>query len=92
MLSKRLTNKGISVKQAEADSLIVSTAWSIAEYQSKPVVVIGTDTDLLVMIVAKATPKTDMHMMFTLYVYAIANLQHSVGEAQKHLMFIHAIT
>ena len=58
-LSLVLTSSGITVKQAEsdADTLIVSTAFHMADGSEcdQPVVVVETDTDLLVMLVARAT-------------------------------------
>jgi len=56
---------GIRVKQAEADAdtLIISTALHVAESAEVPVVVIGTDTNLLVMLVARATPSTNVYML-----------------------------
>ncbi len=97
MLTDELRHSNITVKQAEADadSLIISTALSVSQSLSKPVVVIGTDTDLLVMLVSQATPLTRMHMMFKrnpLCVYDITDIQHSIGGARKHLMAVHAIT
>ena len=55
MLSVIMHQSGIIVKQAkaDADSLIVSTALNLAE-SGNPVVVFGTDTDILVMLVAQA--------------------------------------
>ena len=51
---------GIHVKQAEADAdrLIVSTTLATAESEALPVIVVGTDTDLLVMLVAWVTTNT----------------------------------
>lgn len=48
------------MKQAEADvdTLIVSTALSTAETEQLPVTIVGTDTDILVMLVAWATTNT----------------------------------
>ena len=37
---------------ADADSLIISTALTTAEIEQVPVIVAGSDTDLLVMLVA----------------------------------------
>ena len=58
--------KGMCVKQStgDADWLIVSTAMDTAEAENAPVVVVGTDTDLLVMLVAQATAEMDLHMLF----------------------------
>ena len=56
---KMLTD-GIVVKQADADadSLIVSIAGS-----SKPVVVVGTDTDILVMVVTQVVLNMDVPIL-----------------------------
>ena len=54
MLCEKILLSGIHVKQADADAdtLIISTALTIAESENLPVIVVGTDTDLLVMLVA----------------------------------------
>ena len=54
----------IVVKQtdADADSLIVSTALALAG-SSKPVVVVSTDTDILVMLVTQVVLNMDLHML-----------------------------
>ena len=61
-LIKKMPNFGIRVKQAEADgdTLIISTALAMVEAAEVPVVVIGTDTDLLVMLLAQAIPSTNI--------------------------------
>ena len=52
-LSTELQRAGVLVKQdpADADHLIVSTALTLAQTERKPVVVVGTDIDLLVMLI-----------------------------------------
>ncbi|KAG0710803.1 hypothetical protein GWK47_022052 [Chionoecetes opilio] len=64
MLSDIMHQSGILVKQvmADADALIVSIALSLAD-SGKPVVVVGTDTDILVMLVAQATTNMDVYML-----------------------------
>ena len=66
-LSLVLTSSGITGKQAEsdADTLIVSTVFQIAEgsERDQPVVGVGTDADLLVMLLARATSYMDMLML-----------------------------
>ena len=89
--------KGMCVKQStgDADWLIVSTAMDTAEAENAPVVVVGTDTDLLVMLVAQATAEMDLHMLFgrnPLQVYSIGEIQAAFENIKKHLMFAHAIT
>ena len=88
---------GIRVKQAEADAdtLIISTALHVAESAEEPVVVIGTDTDLLVMLVARTTPSTNMYMLCRsnpTTMYNIHEIQRVIEDTAKHLMFLHAKT
>ena len=54
VLTAFLEYAGIHVRQAksDADTLIVHTALEIASTTNSPVVVIGTDTDLLAILVA----------------------------------------
>ena len=59
---------------ADADALIVSNALSVAE-TPKTVIVVGTDTDLLVMLVHLSAPSMDLYMLcsrnpFILYTVA----------------------
>ena len=96
MLSDLLSQAGVQVKQAQADAdaLIVSTALSLAE-SIKPVVVVGTDTDLLVMLVAQATTNMDLYMLCCknpTTVYRVHDIQGSIGNTSKYLMVLHAIT
>ena len=57
MLRKQFEQNNISSKQAEADadSLITSTALTLAKSEQRPIVVIGNDTDLLVILVSQVT-------------------------------------
>ena len=57
--SESLQAAGIDVKQAvsDSDTLIVSTSLRHAT-KGQPVVVIGTDTDLFVMLVTRASDST----------------------------------
>ena len=98
-LSLVLTSTGITVNQAEsdADTLIVSTAFQMAEgsERDQPVVVVGTDTDLLVMLVARATSSMDMFMLchrIPITLYSVEQLHQALGSTRQHLLFIHAIT
>ena len=65
-LMLELQHNGINCKQHEsdADHLIISTAMEIAGLNTKPVVVVGTDTDLLVMLVAQCLPNMNIFMLF----------------------------
>jgi len=62
-LREHIPMAGIYVKQADADTLIVSTALTTAESEQLPVIVVATNTDLLAKMVARATPSTAMHTM-----------------------------
>ena len=67
ILSDMLITSGILVKQAaaDADSLIVLTALQMAEAgDGSPVVVIGTDTDILVMLIARATASMNLYSTY----------------------------
>ena len=84
------------VKQdpADADHLIVSTALTLAQTERKPVVVAGTDTDLLAMLISQCSSDMDIHMLCCrnhLQLYTIGELQSAVGDMKQHLMFVHAI-
>ncbi len=89
--------RGLNVKQsiADADYLIVSTAMCTAQTKCLPVVVVATDTDLLVMLVSQATSDMDIYMLYgrqPLLLYYIAEIQTSFHIIKCHLMFIHATT
>ncbi|KAK3894781.1 hypothetical protein Pcinc_001503 [Petrolisthes cinctipes] len=96
MLSGLLNEAGIQMKQAQADTdaLIVSTALSLTA-SGKPVVVVGTDTDLLVMLVTLATVNMDLYMLCCknpTTLYRVHDIQASIGDTSKYLMVLHAIT
>ena len=97
MLSEKMREAGIYVKQAEADAdaMIVATVLSLAESQELPVTLVGTDTDLLVMLVAQTNPSASVYMLCRsspTTIYNINEIQESIGTTSQHLMFIHAIT
>ena len=66
-LSTELQHAGVLVKQdpADADHLIVSTALTLAQTERKPVVVVGTDTNLLVMLISQSSSDMDIHLFVT---------------------------
>ena len=97
MLSHELEYRGMKIKQAESDAdyLIVSTSLSLAESQSRPVVVAGTDIDLLVMLISQAQDNMKVHMMVQhnpVCVYDVIQIQNTIGNVKDNLMFIHAAT
>ena len=67
-----------------------------ADDQTRPDVVVVTDTDLLVMLTVQVTAGMDLHMLFgfdPISVYSIQEIQQFIISTVKaHLMFIHAIT
>ena len=76
MLNGLLNDVDIQTIQppADADALIVSNALSVAE-TPKTVIVVGTDTDVLVMMVHLSAPNMDLCMLcsrnpFILYTVA----------------------
>ncbi|KAG1676015.1 Hydroxyacylglutathione hydrolase, mitochondrial [Nymphon striatum] len=88
-----------NVKQAESDveTLIVETALQMAEVSdcNQPVVVVGNDTDLLVMLVARATSSMDIYMVChnnPIMLYSIQQLQQALGSTKRCFPFIHAMT
>ena len=61
----------------------------------QPVVVVRTDTHLLVMLVARATSSMDMFMLChrnPITLYSVEQLHQALGSTRQHLLFIHAIT
>ena len=62
-LTTELRRAGVLVKQdpADADHLIVSKALTLAQTERKPVFVVGTDTDLLAMLIYRYSSDTDLH-------------------------------
>lgn len=96
MLVQKFNDKFIKTRQAaaDADRLIVQTALSESGY-SHPVVVIGTDTDLLVMLISLAPPDCDMYMLCStnpIALYNITLIQNAVGNKKPHLLFAHSVT
>ena len=98
-LMAELDEVGISCKQhkADADHLIVSTAITIATTTTKPVVVVGTNTDLLVMLVVLSPPELDtgMYMLCQcnpMVIYSIPEIQSLQAQLKPHLLALHALT
>ena len=79
-LTTELQRAGVLVKQdpADADHIIVSTALTLAQTERKPVVVVGTDTDLLEMLISKSPSDMAINMLChrnLLQLYNIGELQ-----------------
>ncbi len=96
-LTPIIENAGITVIKAEsdADTLIVETALEISTTSDGPVIVVGTDTDLLVMMVARAPATGNLYMLCQgkqATLYSIRELQDALGTHAQRLLFIHAIS
>ena len=95
LLTHHLMNAGIDVQQArsDADSMIISSTLNVSD---KPAVVVGTDTDLLVALIARAPKDSQMYMVRpssnNTTVFDIKSLQSAVGECKDSLLFLHAVT
>ena len=95
LLTHHLMTAGIDVQQArsDADSMIISSALNVSD---KPTVVVGTDTDLLVALIARAPKDSQLYMLRpssnNTTVFDIKNLQSAVGECKDSLLFLHAVT
>ena len=93
MICKEFAHQGISSNQADADAdiLIATTAWTLSKSQPMPVVVIGTDMNLLVIIVSQATLQMNLHMCGK-----NSSIVHDTQAIHKaihtHLMTLHAIS
>ena len=80
--------------EADADRLIASTAILAAETTALPVIVIGTDTDLLVRLVTQALPYTHVYMLCHTnppMIYNCIDIQDTIGDTAKHLLFLQAV-
>ena len=95
LLTHHLMNAGIDVQQArsDADSMIISSALNVSD---KPTVVVGTDTDLLVALIARVPKDSQMYMLRpssnNTTVFDIKSLQSAVGKCKDSLLFLHAVT
>ena len=97
VLTPILKDAGIHVRQAksDADTLIVHTALEIASITNSPVVVIGTDANLLAILVARATSSMNLYMLCKdkpTTSFNVKEIQDSLGEIQQYILFIHAFT
>src|SRR6218665_82880 len=63
MIITKFQHHGISIRQADADadSLIASTGLTLAMSEKANFVIIGTDSDLLIILVPQATSKINVH-------------------------------
>lgn len=99
LLSTHLQGAGCQIHKAEADAdrLIVTTACENGESGQESVIV-GEDTDLLVLLIALAKPQTDIKMMIPANrahpdkIFSSKRIQSQMGNIKDSLLFLHAIT
>ncbi|KAJ8896765.1 hypothetical protein PR048_002110 [Dryococelus australis] len=99
MLKLRLVEAGGRVVQAkdDADLLIVTTALDI-ELSGNPAILVGTDTDLLVMLIYRNKPNGNAKMLHPSTnissgkLYEIAAIQKDIGDIQNAVLFAHTVT
>ena len=83
-----------SQSQGDADYLTASIALAIADNADIPVVLVGTDTDLLVLLVANASIDQNIYMQFNSeQLYKIKDMQAKLATSVKsHILIAHSIT
>lgn len=90
-----LSSKCIVCKQAtgDADYLICNSATKLAEeYEDRPVVVVGNDTDLLVILIDRSLPNLHMHYQRDA-IYNMQSIKDGLGATvSAHLLVAHAIS
>ena len=93
----RLANITVVQSVGDADRTIVCTA--MKNYTSATTaVVVGEDTDLLVLIIGLADRNTNIHMLMPsnkdrpARVYSSQHLQSSLGSMSDYILFYHAMT
>ena len=97
-LSDVYQRAGIAVKlsQADADRDIVTTA-ILAAKGGKTAVIVGEDTDLLVLMLGLTPQEVAVHLMSCIrdrpvLVRNSQELQAALGEVVDHILFLHAMT
>ena len=98
ILVQELTSNGYEVKQAEedADTLVIRTVFEVC--RRNPTVLIGNDTDLLVMLIARTPKNRRIEMLHPATsdtagkLYKISEVQDKIGDMKDVLLFAHAIS
>lgn len=95
-VKQKLTVKGVTCLQASADAdyMLTSTTVAYAEvHDTRPVVLVGTDTDLLVMLIDRVAT-ANVYMQYSRNtVYNISDMQQSMHtQSRQHILLAHAIT
>lgn len=98
-LTIRFRRAGICVKQAvsDADVLIVNSAIELSR-ENKNVILIGEDTDLLVLLTALSDPKRSITFrkpgkgLKPDTDYISNHVQNALGDLRDYVLFLHAVT
>ena len=92
-LTDAFSDHGITCKQSQADAdfLICNTAIELAEGSDQPVILVGKDTDLLVMLIDRSCQ--NLYMQYTSnLVYSIESIRNSLPlSVRDNLLAVHAI-
>ena len=97
-MTTELQHAGLIVKQdpTDIDHSIVSTALTLAQTERKPVVVVGTDTDLLVILIFQSSSDIWTSICCAIEILCsctpLVNYNKAVGDMKQHLMFLDAIS
>lgn len=97
-LTDDLRASGITVTQhkGDADPVIVSTALDLDDKSDDPVVVVATDTDILVLLVSESPLDNNIHLLCSMHptptVYSISQLQRNNITVQPYLLAAHALS
>ncbi|KAJ8881673.1 hypothetical protein PR048_018159 [Dryococelus australis] len=94
ILSQEFNCAGLKVHQAVADAetLIVRTALQEAT-EGREFIVVATDTDILIMLLARADEGTSMHLLSPgSKIYSVGDIQRQICAKKICLLFIHAVT
>ena len=85
-----------SQSRADADHMIAHTVLHSAALLDRTIILLGNDTDLLVMLIDKVTPNTKLHVQFSSnpdVIFSIDQIQQSLSVVLKsHLLILHAFT
>ena len=99
-ISSILDQAGITVEQATFDAdTFVSTALELAD-SGEAVVLVGTDADVLVIVVARTPPNAKLFLLrpsmdnkpAKVFNTCINAIQQAVRDRKQNLLFLHAIT
>ena len=101
MLSEFLVSNGIRTEHAEADADVMIANTGIALAENYPTIIIGEDTDILVLLLFHSSTNTTLHYKSdqsnrranTLKVWDISKTKKLLGDQLCHVLpVIHAIT